>query len=99
MQKYHDFNTGNNWLDESLENYLMYGYEPGGFLTSVLANDLSMAVVRADAWNRGNLHHIVNEVFHKMPSWAYGSYQRVKEWCADKDGRRSDYAKRVRNNV
>lgn len=95
MQKYHDFNTGNNWLDESLENYLMHGFEPGGFLTSVLANDLYFAVGRADHWNKQNLPNIVNEVIHKMPSWSYGSYQRVKEWCADKDGCRSDYAKRM----
>jgi hypothetical protein len=96
MIHYTDINTGNNLLDESLENYLVHGFEPGGFLTAVLANDLHMAVGRADYWNRDNLPHIVKEVTFKMPSIAWGSYAAVKEWCADKDGRRSYYAERVK---
>jgi hypothetical protein len=94
MIRYTDINTGNNLLDESLENYLMHGFEPGGFLTSVLANDLYLAVGRADHWNKERLPKIVNEVLHKMPSISWGSYAAVKEWCADKDGRRSQYAER-----
>ena len=92
MIRYTDIDTGNEWLDQSLENYLMHGYEPGGFLTSVLANDLYLATGRADHWNKQNLPRIVNEVVHRMPDWSYGSYQRVKDWCADKDGRRTSYA-------
>ncbi len=92
MIRYTDINTGNNYLDEALENYLMHGFEPGGFLTSVLANDLFLAVGRADQWNQDRLYHIVNVVLHKMPNWSWGSYQRVKDWCNDKDGRRSAYA-------
>lgn len=91
MINYHDFNTGNNWLDEALENYLMYGLEPGGFLTSVLANDLRLAVNRADHWNKPNIDIIVREVFFKVPDVAAHSYQAVRDWCADKDGRRSHY--------
>jgi hypothetical protein len=52
MIRYTDINTGNNLLDEALENYLMHGFMPGGFLTSVLANDLYLAVGRADHWNK-----------------------------------------------
>jgi hypothetical protein len=92
MIRYTDINTGNQWLDESLENYLMYGFEPGGFLTSVLANDLRLAVGRADHWNQDNLARIVKEVTFKMPAFSIGSYAAVKEWCKDKDGRRSHYA-------
>ena len=92
MIRYHEFNTGNNWLDDSLENYLMHGYQPGGFLTSVLANDLFMAVGRADDWNKSNLYRIVQEIQYKMNPIAYGSYAAVKEWCYDADGRRSAYA-------
>lgn len=92
MIRYTDINTGNDYLDEALENYLMHGFEPGGFLTSVLANDLYLAVGRADHWNRDRLPDIINEVIHKMPSWSYGSYTAVKEWCADKDGCRSYYS-------
>ena len=93
MIRYTDINTGNNLLDESLENYLMYGLEPGGFLTSVLANDLRMAVGRADHWNRELLPEIVNEIVFKMPALSIGSYEAVRDWCRDKDGRRSEYAR------
>jgi hypothetical protein len=91
MIHYTDINTGNNLLDEALENYLMRGFEPGGFLTAVLANDLHMAVGRADHWNQDNLARIVYEVVHKMPSIAWGSYSAVKEWVNDADGRQTYY--------
>ena len=65
--KYLEFTTGNNYLDEALENYLMHGLKPGGFLTSVLANDLSLSISRADAWNKDNLPAIVNAVVYSVP--------------------------------
>ena len=92
MIRYTDINTGNNLLDESLENYLMHGFMPGGFLTSVLANDLYLAVGRADHWNKDRLPEIVNEVLFRMPGISYGSYTAVNDWCKDRDGRRSAYA-------
>lgn len=94
MIRYTDIDTGNNYLDEAIENYLMRGFEPGGFLTSVLANDLYLALGRADHWNKDRLPQIVNEVLYKMPGMSYGSYTAVKDWCKDKDGRRSEYAQR-----
>ena len=94
MIRYTHINTGNNYLDEALENYLMHGFEPGGFLTSVLANDLRLALGRADFWSKQNLERIVAGVLYNMPDISNGSYQRVKDWCADKDGRRSEYAQR-----
>lgn len=94
--KYLEFTTGNNYLDESLENYLMYGLEPGGFLTSVLANDLRLAVGRADHWNKSNLPEIVDAVTYNVPDLAWGSYLRVKDWCSNKDGRRVAYAEYIR---
>lgn len=94
MIRYTDINTGNNLLDEALENYLMHGFQPGGFLTSVLANDLRLAVGRADHWNITRLPEIVNEVVYNVPDLAWGSYQRVADWCANKDGHRTAYAQR-----
>ena len=96
MTRLTDINTGNDLLDQSLENYLIHGFEPGGFLTSVLANDLYLAVGRADHWNKDNLPRIVNEIQYNVPVDAYGSYAAVKEWCFDADGRRSYYSKHVR---
>lgn len=92
MIRYTDINTGNGLLDEGIENYLMRGYEPGGFLTAVLANDLRLAIGRADHWNRDSLPRITTEVFHKVPDNALYSYNAVRDWCRDVDGRRSAYA-------
>jgi hypothetical protein len=89
--RYTDIDTGNNLLDQSLENYLMYGYQPGGFLTAVLANDLRLAVSRGDHWNKTNLHRIVTEVVHKVPAVAQGNYSAVKNWCEDRDQYRIHY--------
>ena len=95
MIRYTDINTENDLLDQSLENYLMYGYQPGGFLTSVLANDLYAAVGRADHWNKQRLPKIVNEIIYKVPAVALGSYEAVEAWCRDRDSRRSQYARRM----
>ena len=93
-RKYLDFSTGNNYLDDSLENYLIYGYEPGGFLTSVLAGDVFLAAGRADAWNKQNLADIAKTLYVHMPIASIGSYQAVADWCANKDNRRSKYAEK-----
>jgi hypothetical protein len=93
MIRYTDINTGNELLDQSLENYLMHGFEPGGFLTAVLCNNLYLAVGRADHWNKQNLPRIVNEVFHKVPEIAVHSREAIRDWCMDVDGRRSEYVR------
>lgn len=92
---YHKFNTGRDILDESLENYVMHGLEPGGFLTAVIANDLFRAVSRADHWSRSGLYGIAREVSLHMPVYSCGSYDAVRDWIADKDGRRSIYVEHM----
>ena len=96
MNRYNIFDTGNSYVDDSLENFLIHGFEPGGFLTSVLANDLRLAISRADHWNKNNLERIVDEVMYKMPDISNGSYSRVRDWCRDADGRRTRYAEYLR---
>lgn len=93
MTRYLDFSLRNDYLDNAMENYLINGFEPGGFLTSVLANDLRLAVGRADYWNKNNLATIVEHIIFNVPSGARGSYDAVRDWCADKDNRRSKYVK------
>lgn len=93
MTKYINFSTGNPLLDDGLENYLMYGIEPGGFLTSVLSNDLYTAVGRADSENRQILPEIVQAIVWNMPALSHGSPGKVVDWIKDVDGRRSEYAR------
>ena len=91
MEYYHNWNLRNRDLAQTLENYLMRGYQPGGFTTSVLANDLFGAVARADHWNRSDIAQIVEAIANACPSLAMGSYEAVEAWCKDLDGRRSKY--------
>ena len=92
MSKYLDFSTGNNYTDEAIENYLIYGYEPGGFLMAVLSNNLFLAAGRADHWNRERLADIVEVLWHNMPPLSFGSTEVVNDWLLNKDNRRSNYA-------
>lgn len=94
MTRLTDIRTGNDLLDQSLENYLIHGFEPGGFLTAVLCNNLYLAVKRADHWNKERLPEIVDEVVHKMPEIALYSREAIRDWCMDVDSRRSDYVRR-----
>jgi hypothetical protein len=66
---------------EALENYWTHGWEPGGFLTAVLYNDLYTAAMRADHWNKGALGYIVEYLVNEAPDGSYGSEYKVKDWC------------------
>lgn len=88
---YHNWNLRNRDLAQTLENYLMRGYEPGRFTTAVLAGDLFGAGLRADHWNKPAIAEIATAVLNTCPRHAVGSYAAVEAWCADEDGRRSKY--------
>lgn len=92
--RYIDFSVGHSGVDEAINNYLMYGFQPGGFTRALLANDLSGAVNSADHWNKENLVTVVQAVQMWMPSIAWGNYEIVDDWLNDKDGRRTEYAER-----
>lgn len=97
MIRYLNITFGNNYVDEAVENYLIYGFEPGGFLTSLFANDLFLATGRADSWNRPRLAELADLACFNMPSASIGSYQCIKDWCSDKDGRRTTYVEYMRD--
>jgi hypothetical protein len=65
---------------EALERYWTYGYDPGGFLTTLLTGDVFNAVLRADHWNKMELGHIVYYIVHKAPRGSYGSTALVQDW-------------------
>ena len=92
MTKYIQWSTGNSLLDEAIENYLIHGFAPGGFLTAVLSNNLFLAIGRADHWNRKALPDIVQQISQNMPGNSYGDPQTVQDWLDNKDNRRSNYA-------
>jgi hypothetical protein len=82
----------NEWMQLTFENYLIHGFEPGSFTTAVLANDLYEACGRADFQNRTSLGDIGRWVYQNCPPQSRGSYEAVRDWCADRDGCRTAYA-------
>jgi hypothetical protein len=86
------FSVDNSYLDEALYNYLIHGIEPGGFLTAVLANDLRLAVGRADHWNRQRFCGIVEDIEYNVPAASRSSYRAVSDWCANINSCRTQYA-------
>ena len=72
-------------LRAGLLGYL-FRHEPvGGFLTSVLTNDLHEAVGRADPASFAALPKIIQFLYACAPSLSWGSEQAVKDWLARAD--------------
>lgn len=71
-------------------NYLIYGYEPGGFFTAVLANDWMGAIHRSHPANTIDaLKAISGWINEHMPKLCWGSYKKVDDWInADEEYRR-----------
>ena len=54
-------------------------------MRAVLENDLLGAFERADYINKHDMLWIVSYVYNHVPSCAWGSKQRVKDWLDRKD--------------
>jgi hypothetical protein len=68
---------------DPMANYLVYGYEPGGFFTSVLANDFHGAIARSHPANTIEaLKHLGGWILDVMPREAHGSYDVVADWVS-----------------
>ena len=69
---------------EALDRYVTKGYQPGGFLTAVLAHDLMEACKRADDWNLPNLPAYAAYLYNELPGNCHGSYEIVAHWVQHK---------------
>ena len=65
---------------EAIFGYLVYGWEPGGFLTAVMANDLYRAATVADIANVDHLAYVAKFVVYALPQASYGNYDQVEIW-------------------
>lgn len=63
-----------------LKRYVEHGIGPGGFLFSVLTNDLCEAVARSDLGNRRKLFEYVQWLYNEAPSCCWGSREKVDNW-------------------
>lgn len=65
---------------ESIDAFVLHGHQPGGFLTAVMTNDLMEAIGRGDDGALANLPHIVSYLYNDVPSGAWGSSDRFRDW-------------------
>jgi hypothetical protein len=77
---------------EAFENYLISGWNPGGFGTAMLAGDLFRAASVADVHNRTAIADVAKWIMHCAPQGSWGSYEIVERWMSDVDNVRTIYA-------
>jgi len=72
-------------------NYLVHGFSPGSFFTSVLANDFVDAIGRSHPGNSvPALKNLVGWIVNDMPREAWGSYDVVADWLSIQDAERRE---------
>lgn len=67
---------------EPLVNYVERGVPLGGFLSSVVSNDLALAVMHADLKNRRRLVEYIQWLYNEAPSDCWGSRDQMNQWIA-----------------
>lgn len=65
---------------ESIDRYVTYHCQTGGFLEAVLSNDLKESIGRADSEAIQNIPHIVAYLYNDVPAICWGSKEKVKNW-------------------
>ena len=65
------------WARESILRYVDDGIETGGFLRSVMENDLKASIFRADPLNLLAIPHIVAFLVQDISGGVWGSPERV----------------------
>jgi len=68
------------WFIESMRAYWEHGRPPGDFGYAVLCNNLTEAMGRADMHSREALPHICTWMYLNMPTIAWKTPEKVKEW-------------------
>lgn len=70
------------WVKSQLQDYAENRRAPGGFLMSVLENNLSRAVAEADGQNFPAIPQISKWIYNKLPSACWGTPEKVANWLA-----------------
>ena len=75
------YNVDKDYADP-IYNYLIHGFNPGSFFTSVLANDFLDAIARSHPANTiPALKNLVCWIVNELPEGiTHGSYEIVEEW-------------------
>ena len=65
---------------EAIERFVQNRFQPGGFITAILANDLREACCQADYINKHKIFEIVSYCWNEIPHTCWGSYEKVHTW-------------------
>ena len=80
---------------DSMYNYMVFGFSPGGCFTAILANDWTRAISSSHPANTVQaLKALTNWILDVLPVESYGNYEAVKFWLAITDSERRDYLER-----
>lgn len=79
--EFNDFYIPDRMMD-GITRYIEHRVPPGGFLSAVICNDLSMAVGLADDENARNLPAYVAYFYNEAPSPCWGSKDKMDAWLA-----------------
>ena len=80
---------------EALDNYLIKGWNPGGFLSQMIVEDYKTALTNADHANRQRFYYVAMWLSTFAPKGSTGSDEAMRNWTNDKDSIRSAYAERA----
>jgi hypothetical protein len=82
---------------EALDNYFLRGYEPGGFITSILTNNLYHAVASADLANRHAIWEITKWLTTDpiVPEHSWGTQHWVNWWLNDTEKVRTKFVEKI----
>jgi len=81
---------------DSMYNYMVFGFSPGGCFTAILANDWTRAISSSHPANTVQaLKALTNWILDVLPVESYGNYEAVKFWLAITDSERRDYLERL----
>ena len=71
-------------MRDAARMYIEEGIHPGGFLMSVLCNNLTESFGRADNTNKGAMLAWVTWLVWDIPHPAWGSEEKVLKWMAER---------------
>ena len=80
---------------DAIENYLIRGYAPGGYVESMFAHDYERAFATADTANRQTIWVLWRWITESAPPLCHGSYRAIEMWRDDLNGCRTNYVKEL----
>lgn len=75
----------------AINDYIIYGMKPGGFLTAIITKKVAYAVFIADAENAKHFVDVVKMIEYGLPTKCKGTMGKVNQWCAMTDEKRLKY--------